>query len=599
MRVVVLRILVSLLVCLSVVHADGMSVADLVNLKKAGFSEQEIQAEIAKSPPKLDQAGLAQLKSAGFSEAFLTRLRAASGGLAIDTVRSMHKAGKSVPEILAALPRSGDRPALTTPQALELSRAGVPAIVVRALRGGALSADELLRLAQGGSAASDLSALLDFVGKSGNATAEQAQALQGAGVPDSLIDRLRAASGGSISRTADGRSLYRHPADRFSLRYPAEWRLLLRPHKEKLLLEYVFTPDRAQTDPQKLSTGFSVVPVHLVPGSSFDIASLDDLVKLTVPSVLTEEPGLKLHGKPRSGRIAGADARIIELRGSGRGAKALRITSALVRREGVLCFVSSWAPVDQYEKHGRAFSRCAASLRFGKPHALPRRRPTTSQEFVRRYRNSVVQVRSPSASGTGFIVRKDGFVLTNQHVVYDQKKKTLIREFTLQFDASLKRRPLRAVLVAAKLKRLADAGRNLSAAGVDIALLKITDPGPFEPLPITPLSAVRLSDPVVTMGFPKSTLLGGFERLSMFVTRGVVVRFNKDAWGRTRGLFIDAKITHGSSGGPCVDLATGGVIGLNTWGFDIGKEATNDLVGYNGVVPIDAALQAWPDILRL
>ncbi|MHC4849167.1 MAG: S1 family peptidase, partial [Planctomycetota bacterium] len=482
----VLRILVSLLVCLSVVHAEGMSVADLINLKKAGFSEQEIQAEIAKSPPKLDQAGLAQLESAGFSEAFLARLRAASGGLAIDTVRSMHKAGKSVPEILAALPRSGNRPALTTPQALELSRAGVPAIVVRALRGGALDANELLRRAKSGSSASDLFALLDFVGTSGNATAEQAQALKSAGLPDALIDRMRSTTGGSILRTADGRSLYRHPADRFSLRYPAEWRLLLRPHKEKFLLEYVFTPDRTQTDPHNLSTGFSVVPVHLVPGSSFDIASLDDLVKLTVPAVITEEPGLKLHGKPRTGRLAGAEARIIELRGSGRGAKALRISSIIVRRQGVLCFVSAWAPVDQYEKYGADFNRCAASLRFGKPASVIPRRATTSQEFVRRYRNSVVQVRSASASGTGFIVRKDGYLLTNHHVVFDEKKKAYTREFTLQFDASLKRRPLRAVLVDAKMKRLADAGRNLSLAGVDIALLRITDPGPFDALPITP-----------------------------------------------------------------------------------------------------------------
>ena len=36
------------------------------------------------------------------TEAFLAGLRIAAGGLAIDTVRAMHKAGKPVPEILAA-----------------------------------------------------------------------------------------------------------------------------------------------------------------------------------------------------------------------------------------------------------------------------------------------------------------------------------------------------------------------------------------------------------------------------------------------------------------------------------------------------------------
>jgi tetratricopeptide (TPR) repeat protein len=224
-----------------------------------------------------------------------------------------------------------------------------------------------------------------------------------------------------------------------------------------------------------------------------------------------------------------------------------------------------------------------------------------ARQIVRRYRESVVSVEATTegagGTGSGFIVSRDGYVLTNHHVIWNAEADKPHTEFFVEWDESLQRRRVPARLIGYKQKMSASTFYQLW--GVDIALLQIP-PGNYEPMPLTPLEDVDVGDPVVTLGFPSRGLIEG---VSLTVTTGVVTRFNRGPTGEVETLYIDAAFTHGSSGGPCVSLVTGGVIGQNTFGADVGMTANgrslNDLLDYQGVVPIDQAIREWPTVTEL
>lgn len=155
----------------------------------------------------------------------------------------------------------------------------------------------------------------------------------------------------------------------------------------------------------------------------------------------------------------------------------------------------------------------------------------------------------------------------------------------MEWDESLRKPKVEAKLVSAR--------RSFAhMRGLDIALLKLP-PGDYEPIPLTPLFDVEVGDRVVTLGFP---LRGAFPGISLTVSTGEVSRFNRGADGEVMSIFTTATITHGNSGGPCVSLVTGGVIGLNTFDPRVASEHADD---YYGLVPIDKCLRAFPLVARL
>ncbi len=215
---------------------------------------------------------------------------------------------------------------------------------------------------------------------------------------------------------------------------------------------------------------------------------------------------------------------------------------------------------------------------------------------MEKYKASVVSIATTngrfSATGSGFIISRDGYVLTNYHVAYDVQTGEPNTTFTVEWDESLRRPKVPAQLVGGVHKVRASAIPSLY--GTDVALLKIA-PGDYEPMLLSSLADVQAGDDIVTLGFPSRGLLEG---VSLTVTRGVVTRFNRGPQGDVESLFTDAAFTHGSSGGPSVSLVTGGVIGLNTFGnpvqLDPERYRQNDLINYRGIVPIDEAVRAFP-----
>ncbi len=141
--------------------------------------------------------------------------------------------------------------------------------------------------------------------------------------------------------------------------------------------------------------------------------------------------------------------------------------------------------------------------------------------------------------GTGFIVRADGLVVTNGHVVEGASD--------IQLQLGPLERPVKAHVV----------GRD---DPTDIALLKIDAAGPFPVVPLGDSDAADVGEWVVAIGNPFG--------LSRTVTTGIISykgRRDVNPSGRP-GYYdfiqTDAAINPGNSGGPLLD-ARGAVVGIN------------------------------------
>jgi serine protease Do len=174
------------------------------------------------------------------------------------------------------------------------------------------------------------------------------------------------------------------------------------------------------------------------------------------------------------------------------------------------------------------------------------------------------------SSGSGFVVSRDGYVLTNAHVV-DGAKDLTVR--------LLDRREFKAKLVG-------------TDPATDVALLKIDAPN-LTPAPLGDSDAARVGEWVLAVGNP----LG--ENLTFTVTSGII-----SAKGRSLNLpgrtdrsiqdFIqtDAAINPGNSGGPLVSVR-GDVVGMNT---AIASQ-TGFYSGYGFAVPVNLVRRVMDQLI--
>jgi TPR repeat protein len=138
---------------------------------------------------------------------------------------------------------------------------------------------------------------------------------------------------------------------------------------------------------------------------------------------------------------------------------------------------------------------------------------------------------TPTASGTGFFITDDGYLISNYHVVKDATKVRLLT---------------RGGLVDAKVVQV--------DAANDLALLK-TD-GRFAPLPIAASRTVNLGSTVATVGFPDIGLQGFAPKLA----KGEIASLSGAA-DDPRYFQISVPVQPGNSGGALVD-ERGNVVGI-------------------------------------
>ena len=146
--------------------------------------------------------------------------------------------------------------------------------------------------------------------------------------------------------------------------------------------------------------------------------------------------------------------------------------------------------------------------------------------------------RKAISAGSGFIIEKNGLVVTNNHVIENSHKITVKLPDGRSFDAKL-------------------IGTDQLT---DIALLKITSDKPLPTVEFGDDRQIRVGDWVVAVGNPFG--------LSNSVTAGIVSSLGRDIGNGpyTDFIQIDAPINKGNSGGPTFDLR-GQVIGMNSMIF--------------------------------
>jgi len=157
----------------------------------------------------------------------------------------------------------------------------------------------------------------------------------------------------------------------------------------------------------------------------------------------------------------------------------------------------------------------------------------------------------PVGSGSGFIVDKDGHVVTNAHVVAGAEKLTV----TLSDGTE----------VPAKVAGSDDL--------LDVAVITLDLPS-GQPVPgvatFGDSSALRPGDQVVAIG----NALGEFPNTVSEGTVNAVDRSFPSEGGLTDWIQHDAEIWHGNSGGPLLNLR-GEVVGVNTAGIGSGMMGTD------------------------
>src|SRR5882672_4646781 len=176
------------------------------------------------------------------------------------------------------------------------------------------------------------------------------------------------------------------------------------------------------------------------------------------------------------------------------------------------------------------------------------------------------------AAGTGFIISKDGYILTNNHVVEDATK-IEVSLYADEADVSYKAKVV---------------GRD---ALTDSALIQLIDK-PNHPLPEAKFgdsSQIEAGDWVMAIGNPF-----GYEHT---VTVGVI-RATSRAFRVTNGrsndmLQTDAAINPGNSGGPLLNLR-GEVIGINTAIITNARSEGNIGIGF--AVPSNTVRDLLPQL---
>ena len=181
------------------------------------------------------------------------------------------------------------------------------------------------------------------------------------------------------------------------------------------------------------------------------------------------------------------------------------------------------------------------------------------RELVSQLGEAVVQVRTPGGLGSGFIIKEDGYLITNFHVIENETQ--ISAEVYHQKDGQLERKSYKQVKIVA-INKFAD-----------LALLKIEDKDSptFAKTLLGDADALAVGERVFAIGSPL-----GLERT---VTEGIVSTKTRPMQGDLY-LQTTAQINPGNSGGPLFNLR-GEVVGVTNMKITFGE-------GLGFAIPVEA-----------
>jgi len=183
------------------------------------------------------------------------------------------------------------------------------------------------------------------------------------------------------------------------------------------------------------------------------------------------------------------------------------------------------------------------------------------EEFFHFYGIPTERIQKQPSLGSGFVIDKDGYILTNHHVIENAS------EIDVFFNDG-KKTKLRAKIIGSDKK-------------TDLALLKVKAGSHLFPLELGDSDKAKVGETVVAIGNPFG--------LSHTVTAGIISAKNRTIGQGPFDNFIqtDASINFGNSGGPLFN-PDGEVIGINA-----AINAAGQGLGF--AIPINQAKRLIPD----
>lgn len=179
----------------------------------------------------------------------------------------------------------------------------------------------------------------------------------------------------------------------------------------------------------------------------------------------------------------------------------------------------------------------------------------------------VPQQRESVGSGSGVIIREDGYIVTNNHVVEGATKVEVTLNNNRTYQASI-------------------VGTD---PATDIALLKIDADG-LPTIPFGDSDKLRLGEWVIAIGSPydlRSTITAGIVSAKGRSMPNYTGEFKIESFIQT-----DAAVNPGNSGGALVDK-TGNLIGINTAIYS----ETGSYAGYSFAVPVNIVKKIAYDLM--
>ncbi|MFM8451194.1 MAG: trypsin-like peptidase domain-containing protein [Haliscomenobacter sp.] len=155
------------------------------------------------------------------------------------------------------------------------------------------------------------------------------------------------------------------------------------------------------------------------------------------------------------------------------------------------------------------------------------------REIIDRFREILIEIATPYSTGTGFFLKQAGLIITNEHVVRDNRE---------------------VVILGARFpKQLVEV--LFTDSRYDLAFLAAPTDVAFPDIHLATAATWAEGDSVIAIGHPFG--------LKFTATRGIISNIRHDMDGI---LYIqhDAALNPGNSGGPLVNLQ-GEIIGINTF----------------------------------
>lgn len=187
--------------------------------------------------------------------------------------------------------------------------------------------------------------------------------------------------------------------------------------------------------------------------------------------------------------------------------------------------------------------------------------PTTLEDLFFGRRSQREQI----GTGSGVIINKDGYIITNNHVIAGSNSISITLNDNRVYEAEL---------IGTDEK-------------TDIALLKIDAEEDLPSIPFGDSDTAKVGEWVLAVGNPFN--------LTSTVTAGIISAKSRDLSGTNSQSFIqtDAAVNPGNSGGALVN-ARGELVGINT----AISSRTGSYIGYSFAVPSNIARKVVEDIME-